>query len=104
MSKKEDIITTIKSLNSKHQSSGFKIVSLFGSYARGCEDIFSDVDLTYSVNHEIFYKDDAFGKLEKIEDIRKELEEQLHLKVDLIPSNTKNRLIQETLEKEQIFI
>ncbi|MCV6606688.1 MAG: nucleotidyltransferase domain-containing protein [Campylobacterales bacterium] len=104
MSKKEDIIAIVKSLNSKHQPSGFKIVSLFGSYARGCEDIFSDVDLTYSINHEIFYKDDAFAKLEKIESIKKELEKELHLKVDLISSNTKNKLILETLKKEQIFL
>ena len=104
MNTKNDILKNLILLNKKYQNTGFKIFSLFGSYARGTEDTFSDIDLTYSINHELFYKDDAFAKLAKIEEIKNELEKKFHTKVDLIPSNTKNKLLQESLNKEQVLI
>jgi len=36
--------------------------------------------------------------------MKEELEKKFHTKVDLIPLNTRNRLIQESLKKEQILI
>lgn len=104
MNTKNEILKNLTMLNKKYQNTGFKISSLFGSYARGTQDSFSDIDLTYSIDHEKFYKDDAFAKLAKIEEIKVELEKRFHTKVDLIPSNTKNTLIQESLKKEQILI
>ena len=101
---RDTIIKILHHFNTMHKEEGFKIVSLFGSYARGTEDIFSDVDLTYKIDHNIFYKDDAFAKLNKIQEIKKELEKAFHKKVDLIPANTKNLMIQESLQKEQIAI
>jgi len=99
-----DIIKNLYKLNNKYKKDGFRFVSLFGSYARGTEDMFSDIDITYKINHDLFFKDDAFAKLDKINDIKKELESIFHRKVDLIPANTKNEIIQTTLEKEQIAI
>lgn len=104
MNTKENILTYISLLNQNYEKQGFKIASLFGSYARGTQSNFSDIDLTYSIDHELFYKDDAFAKLSKIEEIKNELEKRFHTKVDLIPINTKNRLIQESLKNEQILI
>ncbi len=104
MNTKNEIIKNLTLLNEKYQSTGFKIASLFGSYARDMQDRFSDIDLTYVIDHDKFYKDDAFAKLAKIEEIKSELEKEFHTKVDLIPLNTKNKLIQESLKKEQILI
>ncbi len=101
---KNEILKNLELLNKKYKDKGFKISSLFGSYARGTQDKFSDIDLTYSINHNIFYKDNAFAKLAKIEEIKLELEKKFHTKVDLIPMNTKNRYIQESLEKEQVLV
>jgi len=101
---KSDIIKYIRQFNKKYANIGFRITGLFGSFARGEEDIFSDVDLTYSIDHDRFYKDDAFAKLEKIEEIRREISSTLHRKIDLIPSNTSNELIRQSLERERIAI
>ncbi len=104
MMNKETIIRDIRHFNERYKEIGFEFVSLFGSYARDSYDVFSDVDLTYKIDHNIFYKDDAFAKLAKIDEIKEELEHMFHKKVDLIPANTKNYLLQDSLEKEQIFI
>jgi len=101
---KNTIIKDLHYFNEKYKNTGFMFVSLFGSYAKGTADFFSDIDLTYKINHNIFYKDDAFAKLEKIQEIKKELEKKFHKHIDLIPANTKNHLIQESLKKEQILI
>ncbi len=101
---KETILQNLHCFNDTHRNDGFVLVSLFGSYARGTEDIFSDIDITYKINHDIFFKDDAFAKLDRINDIKKELEKKFHKKVDLIPANTKNKQIQKTLKQEQIAI
>jgi predicted nucleotidyltransferase len=104
MLNREKIIKELHHYNKKYQEEGFSLVSLFGSYARDENDIFSDIDLTYKINHEIFFKDNAFAKLAKIDEIKKELEDKFHKKVDLIPANTSNTQIQKTLQKEQVFI
>ena len=104
MSEQTDIINYLHNYNQEHEKDGFKIVSLFGSYARGENDIFSDIDLTYKIDHDKFYKDDGFSKLLKIQEIKKELEQKFHKKVDLVPVNNTNKFFQDTLEKEQIII
>jgi len=101
---RETILKNLHQFNSLNETKGFVLYSLFGSYARGTEDIFSDIDLTYKIDHDLFFKNDAFAKLSKIEEIRQELEHLFHKKIDLIPANTKNHLIQEQLQKEQIAI
>jgi len=65
---KSIIIKNLHLLNHYYKEQGFMFFSLFCSYARGTEDMFSDID------HNIFFKDNAFAKLAKIEDIKKELE------------------------------
>ena len=53
---KETIIDNLHHFNNKYKTEGFQFVSLFGSYARGTEDLFSDIDLTYTINHNILNK------------------------------------------------
>jgi hypothetical protein len=101
---KETILVSLHHFNEKYNGTGFELAALFGSFARGTQDLYSDVDIAYKINHDLFYKDDAFAKLNKIQEIKKELEENLHKKVDLIPLNTTNQQIQKTLQNEAIAI
>ena len=104
MLNREKILEELHHYNEVHKDNGFMFVSLFGSYARNENDLFSDIDVTYKINHDIFYKDNGFAKLAKIDEIRKFLELKFHKKIDLIPINTSNPQIQISLQKEQVFI
>jgi len=104
MLKKEEIIDYLHHYNAEHKNDGFVFISLFGSYARDEYDTFSDIDLTYKIDHEKFYKDDAFAKLLKIDEIKQNLQNKFHKRIDLIPGNTKNKFLQKNLQKEQVFI
>ena len=104
MLKQKEIVDYLHQYNAEKLPSGIQLVGLFGSYARGTQDSYSDIDITYRIDHNIFYKDNAFKKLIALEEIKKELEDALHHRVDLIPVNTNNALLQESLQNEQILL
>ena len=104
MLKQKEILDYLHRYNATKIPHGIQLVSLFGSYARNSQDQYSDVDITYKIDHNTFYKDNAFKKLIALEEIKKELESTLHHKVDLIPANTRNKFLQESLMNEQIHL
>ena len=53
---KTTIIKNLHLFNQRYKDQGFMFFSLFGSYARGTEDIFSDIDITYKIDHNTFLK------------------------------------------------
>jgi len=83
---------------------GIRLTGLFGSYARGTADAYSDIDLTYRMDHSVFYPENAFKKLIALEEIKKELELKLKHPIDLIPENTKDPLLSESLKQEKIAL
>jgi len=75
----------LEKLKKRYESEGFLIVGIFGSVARGEEDPFSDIDIAYKIDHSRFFPDNAFKKLIRIEEIKKELESIFGKRVDLVP-------------------
>ena len=99
----KELITFLRNYN-RTLPKGIRLTGLFGSYARDTQDIYSDIDLTYQMDHNIFYPENAFKKLTALEEIKHELENTLKHHIDLIPENTKDPLLQESLRKEKICI
>ena len=92
--RKSDIVSTLHKLKPVYQEEGFILVGLFGSYARGTQSKFSDIDIAYKLDYDKFsqrYKD-GFSKLLRIEDIKKELQSLFKKPVDLVPDNNKEIL------------
>ncbi len=85
--KKETILTHLSKAKEKYAPEGFLLLGLFGSFAKGEETHYSDIDVAYRIEHERFSQKyrDGFAKLLRIDEIRKELENELHKKVDLVP-------------------
>ena len=67
----DELLEKLKELKLKYQKIGFNIVGLFGSYAKGKSDEFSDIDIAYRIDYSIFSKNfqDGFSKVLKIEEI-----------------------------------
>ncbi len=99
---KSQTLTPLKKFKKIYLNEGFELVGLFGSYAKGYQDDFSDIDIAYKIDHDTFFKDNAFKKLLRIEEIKKELEQNLHKKVDLISLNGSNNRLNESINKELI--
>ena len=91
-------------MKEKYLVEGFEIVGLFGSYARNTEDPFSDIDIAYRIDHDKFYKDNAFKKLLRIEAIKKELEAHFKKRVDLVSLNGNNERLKNVIMQEIVLI
>ena len=94
MSDKNSILSTLKQLKPIYAKEGLVLLGLFGSYARDTQTKFSDIDIAYKINYDKFssnYKD-GFSKILRIDEIKKELQEIFHTRVDLVPDANKSIL------------
>ena len=98
----EEILTIMRQFNRRNEERGIRLIGLFGSYARDEASDFSDIDIAYRIDHSRFYPDNAFRKLEALQEIRRLLERDLRHKVDLIPYPQKDHPLYQRLQKELI--
>jgi predicted nucleotidyltransferase len=94
MSDKNSILSTLKKLKPIYEKEGLVLLGLFGSYARDTQTRFSDIDIAYKIDYDKFsskYKD-GFSKILRIDEIKKELQETFHTRVDLVPDSNKSIL------------
>lgn len=91
---KDEILLTLKKLNSSYKKDGIILLGLFGSYSRDMQNKFSDIDIVYEIDKDKFTQKfrGGFAKLLKIDNIRKELQSIFHKPVDLVSNSNKNIL------------
>ena len=102
----DQIISIIGRLGRQYEKEGFEIVGIFGSYARKNANEYSDIDIAYKLDFPLFdqkYKG-GFAKLLRIEEIKKELQQILEIKVDLSPIDTPNKKFYKELKKDIIYV
>jgi len=92
MVEKEDILSTLKKLKPIYEKEGLILMGLFGSYAKGEQSKFSDIDIAYKLDYETFNNSytGGFAKLLRIDSIKEDLEKIFHKKVDFVPDNNTN--------------
>ena len=104
--KLETIKNSIVSIKKKYYEEGFEIVGIFGSYAKGTASRYSDVDISYTLDLDIFDKkyQGGFSKLLRIDKIKIELQRLLGMKVDLVSLDTKNVSMKQNIEKDILYV
>ena len=102
----QNITLQIREIKNRYHNEGFEIVGIFGSYAHGNADKFSDVDIAYSVDYSKFNQKfkGGFAKILRIEEIKEELQKLLHLKVDLISLNSNNDRFKQKVQKDMVYV
>lgn len=100
------VIAIVQAIKPRFEADGIYLLGLFGSYAKGQEDRFSDIDIAYKIDHRLFSKkyNDGFGKLLRLEDVKKTLEKALHKQIDLVSLDSKNRSFIDQVMKEIIYV
>ncbi len=104
--KLEKVIKKLKEFKPLYEKEGFSFVGIFGSLAKGKNDLYSDIDIVYELDHERFslkYKD-GFSKLLRIEEIKELLEKNFHQKVDLISLNSNNGDFIKSIKEDLIYV
>ena len=84
-----DYIKILKKKNKELKKDGIEVVAIFGSFAKDEADEFSDVDLAYKIEKDIFFKKyiDGFSQILKLQEIKEDLEKNFKRKVDFVPYN-----------------
>ena len=102
----QNITSQIREIKNKYQNEGFEIVGIFGSYARGNADKFSDIDIAYSVDYSRFDQNfkGGFAKVLRIEEIKEELQSLLHLKVDFVSLNSNNERFKQKVQEDMVHV
>jgi len=102
----QNITSLISNKKRQYIQEGFEIIGIFGSYARGNESKYSDVDIAYKLDFDTFDKQfkGGFSKLLRIEEIKEELQKLLHLKVDLISMTSDNVSFRKNIEKDMLYV
>ena len=102
----QNITSLISEKKQQYMLEGFEIIGIFGSYARGNTNKYSDVDIAYKLDFDTFDKQfkGGFSKLLRIEEIKDELQKLLHLKVDLISMNSDNVRFKKRIEKDMLYV
>jgi len=102
----QNITLLISNKKKQYIKEGFEIIGVFGSYARGNESKYSDVDIAYKLDFDTFDKQfkGGFSKLLRIEEIKEELQKLLHLKVDLISMTSDNISFKKNIEKDLLYV
>ncbi|MGD9970486.1 MAG: nucleotidyltransferase family protein [Sulfuricurvum sp.] len=97
-----DLEAKLRVLCSRFSSEGFVIVGISGSYARGEESADSDVDLLYEIPDpaEFAERHGGFGSFSKILEIKREIENEIALPVDLISLSSLNEIGQKYILKD----
>lgn len=92
---KEEILNTLKEVKPKYEKEGISLLGLFGSYAKGTQNEFSDIDIAYSLDFQKILKqqdNNSFRVLFRIDEIKKELQKILKKRVDFVPDKNKKIL------------
>lgn len=100
------LLNKIKTVKEKYISDGIEIVGVFGSIARGDDDRFSDIDITYKVDYDLFFKryQDGFSQILKIGEIKEALEKELQKKVDFISLTASSKILKEEIQKDLVYV
>lgn len=85
MPSKEEILNYLKEIKPKLKEDGITEIGLFGSYAKGTNDIASDIDIVIKSDAKTLIKKtgSSIDAIIFLDDLRQNLEKKFKIKVDL---------------------
>lgn len=84
MPEKDEILEFLRSLKPELERLGIKKIGLFGSYAKGCANIASDIDVTIESSDEFVAKiGGGAAAISYIDELRRKIVERFKIRADL---------------------
>ena len=100
-----NILKTLSTLKEKYKESGFFIVGVFGSYARGEETKNSDIDILYNLDKKFVTTYGGWGSISKLDSIKDEIKQLLNIaNVDLASGDNNSKTFQNTIKEELVYV
>ncbi len=101
---KKSILEKLRSIKKELKKEGFVIDALFGSVARGEENIKSDIDLLYHLEKPFFERYEGFIGFKRIEEIKEYLKKQLGKNIDLASIDNLSETAKKYILKDTINV
>lgn len=100
----KELLDKIKIEKQKLLKDGFKIVGVFGSYAKNTQTKDSDIDLLYDIEPTFVEKYSGFEAFSKLSQIKEDLQRSLNLKVDIATIDNNSRTFKKYALKDVLYV
>lgn len=100
----KELLNKIKIEKQKLLKDGFKIIGVFGSYARNSQTKDSDIDLLYDIEPIFIKKYGGFEAFSKLTEIKKSLQKILNKKVDIATIDNNSKTFKEYALKDIVYV
>ena len=98
---RQTVLDTLKTYKSEIERLGFSKIGLFGSFAKGTQTPYSDIDIAIGKDRSTFSSAyDYFNKRHKLQEL---LRQKLHHKIDIFDLDSSSD-IKPFIEKEIIYV
>ncbi len=100
----KELLNKIKIEKEKLLQDGFKIIGVFGSYAKNTQTKDSDIDLLYDIEPIFIQKYSGFEAFSKLNEIKESLQKVLNTKVDIASIDNNSKTFKKYALKDVIYV
>lgn len=100
---KENILHYLQELRPEVEKDGITMLALFGSYAKGEENVYSDIDIAFAKNDTFLKEGGATKYFDIVGKIKEKIGKKFHRNVDIFDLNAQSPF-KKSIEKELIYV
>lgn len=100
---KESILKYLKDIKSELNTKGIVRLGLFGSYAKGEETVYSDIDIAIMKDAQFLSKNSSYVYFDIVSDIKEKVRKKFHKNIDIFDLDSQSSF-KNSIEKELIYV
>lgn len=100
---KENIMNYLQELQQELQTQGILQVALFGSYAKGEQSVYSDIDIAIKKDREYFSSVSPYYYFEVVNSIKDKIRKKFHKNIDVFDLDSTSSFKQ-SIESELLYV
>ena len=100
---KKEIIEFLQTIKIKFQANGIEEIALFGSYARGEESVYSDIDIAIRKDSVFLQNNNAYDYFNRVALLKELLGKKFHRNIDIFDLDSDSTMKQ-TISKDLIYV
>ncbi|WP_456391742.1 nucleotidyltransferase family protein [Nitratifractor sp.] len=96
-------MSKLKEIQEEYRERGIVSIALFGSYASGTQNIYSDIDIAIKKEKDFLAERSPYTYFETLNALKDQIIRKLHRNVDIFDLDS-NSKFKEEIEKELIYV
>ena len=100
---KDEIIKYLSNVKERFKGNGLEKLALFGSFAKGSDGVYSDIDVAIKKEPNFLSKYSPYEYFELVNSIKEDIKKQLNRNVDIFDLDSKSTFLKD-IKKELIYV